>query len=419
MHADMDAFYAAVEQLDRPELRGLPVIVGFPGGRSVVTTASYEARPFGVHSAMPMAQAVRLCPQAVVVPPRFERYEEASATIMGAFARFSPSVEPLSLDEAFLDMSGSEGLFGSPEVMGRKVKRAVYEATRGLTVSVGVAATKYVAKVASDVHKPDGLTVVPLEETEAFLDPLPVRRLWGVGPRGADVLARLHLHTIADVRCASRSWLISELGSLGGHIFALAHGDDPRAVESERQAQSVGHEETLARDVRGPAATHALLLGAADEVAQRLRADGLLARGVRVKLKTASFRLMTRQCRLAAATDSAKPLYEAALALLPEFDWDEPLRLVGLAATQLADDAAPLQRELFEAEHTKRLSRLDRALDAVRGKFGDTAVRRATAVERHGEGQAGRGNGGEARDDDGRGEDASAGGGTGESKAGR
>jgi len=198
-HADMDAFYAAVEQLDDPRLRGRPLLVGPPGARGVVLTASYEARPHGVGSAMPMVTARRLCPNAVVVPPRFERYQEVSAAIMRVFADFSPEVEPLSLDEAFLDMTGSEGLFGDPETMGRRLKAAVRDATGGLTVTVGLSAIKYVAKVASGYKKPDGLTVVPPESAKAWLAPMPVSRLWGAGQKTEPRLHALGLRTIGDV----------------------------------------------------------------------------------------------------------------------------------------------------------------------------------------------------------------------------
>jgi DNA polymerase IV len=381
VHADMDAFYAAVEQLDRPELRGKPVIIGHPGRRGVVATASYEARPFGVGSAMPMARARKLCPQGIIVPPRFERYQEVSRLVMDAFASFSPRVEALSLDEAFLDMTGAEGLFGPPSEMGRRIKAKVKEVTGGLTVSVGVAPTKYVAKVASDVRKPDGLTVVPDDEVRAFLDPLPIRRLWGVGPKTEPQLHRLGLRTIGDVARAGRTLLVSELGALGEHIDALSRGEDPRDVEPDRDAKSLSHEETLEWDIRGPEAVRPYLLRAADTVAARLREAGLLAGGVRVKLKTASFRLMTRQTRLERPTDSAPPLYEAGLSLLESFEWDEPLRLVGLGGTKLSASAALRQGELFAPESEQRQARLDRTLDRVRDKFGDGALKRASDLD--------------------------------------
>ncbi|MCG8555378.1 MAG: DNA polymerase IV [Proteobacteria bacterium] len=376
VHADMDAFYAAIEQLDRPELRGRPILVGHPGKRGVVTTASYEARPFGVGSAMPMALARRRCPQAVVVAPRFSRYAQVSSQVMEVFRSFSPEVEPLSLDEAFMDLTGAHGLFGDAQQIGSDLKRKVHAAT-GLRVSVGIAATKYVAKVASDVNKPDGLTVVPPSQTRPFLDPLPVSRLWGVGKKMLPRIHALGLRTIADVADADRAYLARELGALGVHIHALAHGRDPRPVVSERGHKSIGHEETLEQDVQGAEATKPLLLRAADRIAARLREQGVLARGVRVKLKTASFRLMTRQRSTGRATDSAGPLYRAALSLLPEFEWDEPMRLVGMAAFQLVSGSKPEQLDLFARNDGQRRQRLDRALDELRGRFGHGVIRPA------------------------------------------
>ena len=229
-HADMDAFYAAIEQLDDPALRGRAVLVGPPSDRGVVLTASYEARPYGVGSAMPMAKARRLCPSAVIVPPRFDRYQEVSRTIMGVFANFSPEVEAISLDEAFLDMTGSEQLFGDPEFIGRRLKAAVREATGGLTASVGLSATKYVAKVASARQKPDGLTVVPPEDAKAWLAPLPVAWLWGVGPKTQSRLHQIGLRTIGEVAHADPQFLSAKLGRAGLHFHALAQAEDPRQV---------------------------------------------------------------------------------------------------------------------------------------------------------------------------------------------
>lgn len=379
IHADMDAFFAAVEQHDHPELRGKPILVGGMGRRGVISTASYEARPFGVGSAMPMAQARRLCPQAICVPPRFERYVEVSQTVMQVFSRFSPAIEPLSLDEAFLDMTGAEGIFGAPHEMGHALREAVRQATE-LTISVGVASTKYVAKVASDCNKPNGLTVVAPGEVSAFLHHLPVRRLWGIGPRGTAVLERQGLLTIGDVAHTSLEHLKATLGATGEHIYRLAHGDDPRPVTADQAAQSIGHEQTLEYDIRGQAAVRALLLRAADRVAERLRANGLMASGVRVKLKTSSFNLMTRQSALTVATSSATPLFETAMALLCEFPWEEPLRLVGLAAYRLESDKKPVQGQLFGQAEQNRQRRLDRTLDTVRARFGDNAVQRASAL---------------------------------------
>ncbi|MFZ4579238.1 MAG: DNA polymerase IV [Myxococcota bacterium] len=383
VHADMDAFYAAVEQLDRPELRGKPLLIGGTGPRSVVATASYEARPFGVGSAMPMGLALRKCPQAIVVPPRLARYAEVSDRIMGVFATFSPLVEALSLDEAFLDLTGAEGLFGPPDEMARRIKVAVREAT-GLTVSVGVAPNKYVAKVASDIRKPDGLCVVPPDGVRAFLDPLPVSRLWGVGKHGEERLQDMGLRTLADVAAADPAWLERRLGLMGPHVHALAQGIDQRPVVPDREAKSIGSEVTLDDDVVGRAAITPHLLREADRVGRRLRRAGLRAGGVRVKLKTTTFQLLTRQTALHPPTSSGDVLYREALRLLDAFDLGVPMRLIGLAAYDLADAAAPVQGELFGQEGRERQQRLDQAVDALRSRFGNTAVRRGSEMEEEG-----------------------------------
>lgn len=386
LHADMDAFYASIEQLDDPAIRGKPVLVGSPSGRGVVTTASYEARPYGVGSAMPMAIARRKCPQAVIVPPRFERYLEVSGQVMDTFGRFSPSVEALSLDEAFLDMTGSERLFGPPEAIARRLKDAVREATGGLTVSVGIAATKYVAKVASDFRKPDGATIVPEERTLEFLHPLPVSRLWGAGPKVQERLAQFNLETIGDVAACSEDYLVNVLGSVGAHFHRLAHGEDPRPVIGSRAAKSVGSERTLDVDVSGRGEIWPHVLASLDEIAHRLRKSGTEASGVRVKLKTSDFRLMTRQGLLDTPTTSADTMAEKASELLDEFELSERYRLVGAAAFHLSSDTgARRQLDMFgtrdPAVEAKR-ERLDQALDQVWDKFGSGSLRRGSSVGR-------------------------------------
>ncbi len=385
LHADMDAFYAAVEQLDRPELRGKALLVGGTGPRGVVSTASYEARPFGVGSAMPMAVARRRCPHGIVLPPRFERYQAVSKVVMQTLGTFSPLVEPLSLDEAFVDMTGCEALFGTPRAMGNAVRRAVFEATR-LTVSVGVSTTKYVAKVASDRRKPDGLTVVDPGEVTGFLHPLPIDRLWGVGPRTRSRLRARGLDTIGDVAATPLAELERWFGSLGAHVRALAHGRDDRAVIPERDAKSIGSENTLDTDIVGEAAIRPWLLRAADTVARRLRAEGLTTRGVRVKLRTSDFRLHTRQTVLARTTHATRPIVEAAEGLLHEFDSGAPVRLVGVAALELCDDddgGEDHQLDLFDAPREEHDERLDRTLDVVHKRFGEDALTRARHLPRH------------------------------------
>lgn len=376
IHADMDAFYAAVEQLDDPNLRGKPVLVGGTGNRGVVSTASYEARPFGVHSAMPMTEARRRCPHAAVLPPNFTRYSEISARIMQVFRSYSPLVEPLSLDEAFVDMSGAEALFGKPFEIAQRIKRDVRNATGGLMVSVGVASCKFVAKVASDHEKPDGLVVVEPGSERDFLWPLSVNRLWGVGPRGQERLHELGLTTIGDVARASPVFLERSLGSLGPHIHALAHAHDVRDVIPERDARSIGAERTLEQNVLGEEQIVAHLRYAANRVARRLRKHDLLAGGVRVKLKTADFRLLTRQSPIRPPCDSYKGLLAVAIELLEQFDLCEPMRLVGVAAFDLIQGDNPSQQELFVDEGRERARRLDRALDAVHERFGEEAILR-------------------------------------------
>jgi DNA polymerase-4 len=369
----MDAFFAAVEQRDRPDLRGKPVIIGGTGRRGVVATASYEARPFGVHSAMPTAQARKLCPGGIYLPPDFSRYKEASDRVMEVFASFSPKVEPLSLDEAFLDMTGSEGLFGPPPEMAGKLKAAILDATRGLTVSVGAARCKFVAKVASDLQKPDGLTVVPPGDEAAFLAPLPVSRLWGAGPKTLPAFERLGLRTLADVAAAPEALLVKHFGEMGRRFRSLARGEDDREVEPEGEAKSVGAERTLEEDITGEEAVRPHLRTAAARVAHHLRREGLLAGGIRVKVKTSAFQLLTRQASLSTPTDSERDLYAAACALLGEFDLEVPMRLVGIATFRLSGETP--QPSLFGEDEREKTRKLDRTLDVLRERFGRGAVR--------------------------------------------
>ena len=374
-HADMDAFYAAIEQLDDPSLRGRPLLVGSPSARGVVLTASYEARPYGVGSAMPMAKARRLCPNAVIIPPRFDRYQEISATIMKVFSDFSPDVEALSLDEAFLDMTGSEQLFGDPQSIGRRLKSAIREATGGLTASVGLSATKYVAKVASACQKPDGLTVVPPEEAKAWLAPLPVSWLWGAGPKTQARLHQLGLHTIADVAHADQRFLSTKLGSAGLHFHTLAQAEDPRPVIGRRASKSIGSEHTLDEDVSEKADIRFHLRRSADTIGRRLRKRNYVAFGVAVKLKTADFQIVTRRQRLSEPTDVAERLYSIGVALLDHVDHPGPFRLVGLVAYDLVDINNLMQLDLFGAFVRHR--QLEVAIDVLADRFGANVVYRA------------------------------------------
>ncbi len=294
LHVDMDAFYAAVEVLDDPSLRGRPLIVGAPDGRSVVSSASYEARRFGVRSAMPVGQALRLCPSAIVVTPHFDRYVALSQQIMGIFAEVTPLVEPLSIDEAFLDVRGVRRLWGSPGEIARMLRRRVQDET-GLTCSVGVAATKHVAKMASTISKPDGLLIVAASETAEFLRPRPVSALWGIGPKSAEALHARGIRTVADVLDSPRPVLDRALGAaMGDRIWHLARGLDAREVSTDRVEKSVGHEETFDDDIDDPAVLRSEFRRLADRVGARLRKHGWEAKTVAIKVRFADFTTLSR-----------------------------------------------------------------------------------------------------------------------------
>ena len=372
-HADMDAFYAAVEQMDDPGLVGRPVLVGPNSARGVVLTASYEARRYGVGSAMPMAQATRRCPDAVIVEPRFERYRELSARTMRVLNDFSPRIEALSLDEAFLDMTGAEGLFGGPLEMGRRIKRAVFEAT-ALRISVGLSATKYVAKVASAHEKPDGLTVVPPDRARAWLSPLPVTKLWGVGKKTAPRLRALGYGVIGDIARADVRLLRRRFGSAAYRIHDLAHARDPRPVRRARAAKSIGSSRTLRADVSRREDIELHLRRAADRLARRIRAKAYVARGVRVVLKTSRFKLLTRQLSLGEPVDLASELFAVGRRLLDEFDHPGPFRLVGMAAFDLDWRRTPRQLDLFEDVARRNL---ETTIDRLVERFGRGAIMRA------------------------------------------
>lgn len=379
VHADMDAFFAAVEQLDNPDFRGKPLLIGSRSARSVVSTASYEARKYGAKSAMPMVKALQLCPHAIVTPPRMARYKEISHIIMSVFESFSPRVAPISVDEAFLEMTGAEQIFGSPEEMGKKIKRQVYDATGGLTISVGIATTMFMAKVASDMNKPDGLTLITPGTECDVLWPMDVSRIWGVGPKTRERLIAIGLHTIGDVAKRSEAQMANAFGSQGSHIWRLAHNLDERLVEPREEAKSIGKEYTLSADVKGEVAIWPHLRKCADRIGRSLRKENLLAKGIRVKLKTSDFKLLTRQGAIEIPTNSAKELLEAAAPLLQKFDLNRTYRLIGMAAFQLIDDSA--QQPLFVPEKVHKQRTLDSVMDAVQEKFGDAAISHGEELE--------------------------------------
>jgi DNA polymerase-4 len=380
LHVDMDAFFAAVEQLDRPELRGKPVLVGGdPHGRGVVSTASYEARAFGCHSAIPMAQAVRLCPQAVVVHPRMERYAEVSRQVFEVLERFTPLVEPLSIDEAFLDVTGSERLFGPAEQLARELKRRIHAETK-LTASVGLAPNKFLAKLASDLQKPDGLVIVPPDGVQEFLDPLPIERLWGVGQATLRRFEALHVRTFGDARRLTEAELHRHFGEAGGHFYHLVRGEDERPVVPDREAKSISHEETFAADVTDPEYLRGVLLGQTEHVARRLRRHDLLARTVFVKIRRHDFRTITRRTTLQTPTDQTAQLWRAAAELFER--WTQagvrPVRLIGMGVAQLSTQEGQ-QLGLFDQDADDRRRSLDRTIDKIRERFGRDAIGRGAS----------------------------------------
>jgi DNA polymerase-4 len=377
LHVDLDAFYAAVEQRDRPELRGRPVLVGGPSLRAVVTAASYEARAFGCRSAMPMATARRLCPQAIIVPPRMRAYVADSEKFRAILERYTPLVEPISIDEAFLDVTGSARLYGDAETIGRAIKQRVRDEL-ALTASVGGAGVKFVAKIASDLGKPDGLVIVPPSQTQSFLAPLPVERLFGVGPKTAHRLRALGLTTLADVARHPLEALAARLGATHAReLAALARGEDERPVVPDRAAVSIGAEETFERDLVDGLALRRHVTAQAERVAERLRRSGQAAGVVVLKLKDPEFHITTRRRTLPAPTADGRVLARAALELLTAAEVRAPgVRLSGVAATSLQPADGPRQLTLDEPERQKG-ERLGATLDRIRDRFGSGAVARA------------------------------------------
>ena len=380
LHVDMDAFYASVELIDRPELRGLPVIVGGGGGgRGVVLSASYEARRFGVHSAMPMGRARRLCPQAVVIEPDHHRYSEVSCGVMEVFRSVTPLVEPLSLDEAFLDVSGAFRRVGRPALIGRLIRDRVADEQR-ITCSVGVASTKFVAKLASGRAKPDGLLVVPRAETVTFLHRLPVGALWGVGERTEETLRRLGLRTVSDLAHTPVGTLRRALGEAGAQLHDLAWGRDPRPVLPTHVEKSVGAEETFARDVDDPQVVLRELLRLSERVAARLRSAGMAGRTVVIKVRFADFTTITRSRTLTEYTDVARTVYACARELYRALGLDRArLRLVGVRVEGLTEVEGS-HHQLALDERPQGWREAEQAVDRASARFGAGAVRPASLV---------------------------------------
>jgi DNA polymerase IV len=398
LHVDLDAFFAAVEQRDHPEWRGKPLVVGIGGAndRGVVSAASYEARAFGVHSAMPIRTAKRLCPDCLFVPVRGSAYQAASREVMAILRRFTPLVEPISIDEAFLDVTGSQRLFGDGESIARQIKATIHEEL-SLTASVGVAATKLVAKIASDLRKPDGLVVVEPGREAGFLAPLPISRLWGVGPSTATALRDFSVVTIGDLAALDRAALVRRFGKHGASLVDRAHGVDADPVDDPDSAKSVSHEHTFDEDTSDAEVLERTLLAMAEGVSGRLRHAGLKARTVTVKVRDSGFNTITRQRSLAEPTDLTEPIWRTALELARPEMRGKRIRLLGIGTSGFGERE---QLGLFEPGDDRR-RRVVEAADEVRERFGTRAITRArllrtglpapferdlgTAVERRGE----------------------------------
>lgn len=382
LHVDMDAFYASVEERDNPTLRGKPVIVGgTPEGRGVVAAANYVVRKFGVHSAMATGKALKLCPDAIVIRPRMDHYAKISSQIREIFHRYTPVVEPLSLDEAFLDATESVPLFDSVETIGRAIKQDIRNELN-LIASVGVAPNKFLAKLASDMDKPDGFTVIKPDEIEFVLAPLSVARIWGVGTVTRQRFERLGIQTIGQLKALSLQVLQAEFGKSGEHFWQLARGIDDRAVIADREAKSISNETTFAEDVSDMDVLRAWLMELTEQVARRLRSQSLTGRTVHLKIRYSNFDTYTRTKSLSPATNATNQLWSVASQLLASELPDRPLcvRLLGMGVSNLQKQQ-PVQQSLFAEELDERDTKLDQVADQIRSRFGMISLRRASTVQ--------------------------------------
>jgi DNA polymerase-4 len=381
LHIDMDAFYAAIEQRDHPELRGKPVVVGGSSARGVVAAASYEARRFGIHSAMPGRRAAQLCPDAIFVRGRLSDYAEVGRQVREIFHRYTPIVQPLSLDEAFLDVAGSERLYGDAATIGRAIKSAI-KTELDLTASVGVAPLKFVAKIASDLNKPDGFVEVAKQDVINFLDPLPVSRLWGVGRVGREKLAKLNLHRIGDIRNFDLTLLRDKFGSWGEHLWKLANGIDARKVVPDRTAKQISHERTFSDDITDDSMLEAVVSYLSEQVAHRLRRHGREAKTVGIKYRREDFQTFARSRTFAQTTDSTDEIFRGAAELLSEMRRRQPrpVRLIGVSVGSLTAKGRPKQLSLFDLQKGESSQRqVDKVVDSLSDQIGSDAVYRATS----------------------------------------
>ncbi|HOD11840.1 MAG TPA: DNA polymerase IV [Candidatus Omnitrophota bacterium] len=378
-HVDMDAFFAAIEQRDNPQLRGKPVVIGADPkrgkGRGVVSTCSYEARKFGIHSAMPISQAYARCPRAVFLPVRMQRYSDVSTQIFSILYEFTPDVEPISIDEAFLDLSGTEALHGPSIEAARKIKRRIYDELC-LTASVGVAPVKMVAKIASDHCKPDGLLEITKEKLLDFLWPLDVGKLWGVGPKTREVLTRMNIVKIGDMAKLSEDSLRQAFGDNGPRLYALAHGIDPRGVEQSQEVKSVSHEHTFEKDSDDKKMLYQILLILSEKVSRRLRLDGLQGRTITLKVRLKGFKTYTRSVTLPQMTNFVDDIFSHARTLFDRlYVTGTQVRLLGVRVSGF--QSAYVQESLFERADQEKRERVHRAVDLIKDKFGERSIHRA------------------------------------------
>ena len=378
LHIDMDAFFASVEQRDHPEYRGKPLLVGGDGPRGVVAAASYEARKYGCHSAQPMSIAKRNCPHAIIVSGRHADYRAVSKQLFEILQRFSPAIQPISVDEAFLDVTGSTHLFGSPTDIAIEIRRLV-KAELNLTCSVGVAPNKFLAKLASDMDKPDGLTVIDADKIQQNLDPLSVSLLWGVGPSTQRKLESLGIRTVRQLRNMPIQTLRARFADLGEHLWRLAHGIDDRPVRIDKGAKSISHEHTFETDLADLDELRALLARQAQDVASRLRKHERFARTISIKVRFGDFETITRSTTLESQTNETKVIHESARALFDQWSQRfQPVRLLGVALSQLTD--SPASAGLFDAQSNEKNRAVDRAADAITNKFGKGTLTRASSI---------------------------------------